>query len=98
MDEVLDIRDNPLAHRYEARFGSVTGVGTTAVASYRVDGHVITFEHTRVPPELEGRGVGARLVKFALDDVRRRGMRVVARCPFVAAYIRGHAEYQDLLA
>jgi predicted GNAT family acetyltransferase len=32
-----------------------------------------------------------------LDDVRRRGMEVLPICPFVAAYVKRHPEYTDLL-
>jgi predicted GNAT family acetyltransferase len=38
------------------------------------------------------------LVKEALDEARRRHLQVVARCEFVAGYLRRHPEYQDLLA
>jgi predicted GNAT family acetyltransferase len=50
-----------------------------------------------VPDALAGRGVGSKLVKGALDQVRSQGLKVVARCPFVKAYIEKHAEYADLL-
>lgn len=83
--------DNRERHRYELAVD-----GHKAVAEYALDGDTITFTHTLVPPELEGQGVGSRLVKFALDDVRSRGLKVVPQCSFVRAYIRRHAEYQNL--
>ena len=54
--------------------------------------------HTDVAPKWEGKGVGSTLVQGALDDVRARGLKVQPICPFVAAYIRRHPEYQDLVA
>jgi uncharacterized protein len=72
--------------------------GHIATAYYEQKGGVITFLHTEVPPELGGRGVGSQLAKGALDWVRALGLKVVAQCPFVAAYIGKHPEYQDLLA
>ncbi len=48
--------------------------------------------------ELEGRGIGSRLVSGTLDLIRGRGEKVIPACSFVAAFIRKHAEYQDLLA
>jgi predicted GNAT family acetyltransferase len=47
---------------------------------------------------VEGSGVGSALVAGALDDIRSRGLRVVPLCPFVAAFIRRHSEYADLVA
>jgi predicted GNAT family acetyltransferase len=53
--------------------------------------------HTEVASALEGSGLGARLVAGALVDIRRRGLRLVPRCPFVAEYVRRHPEYADLV-
>ncbi len=72
--------------------------GRTAIASYRLEGDTISFTHTVVPEEMEGQGIGSRLVKTALDDARRRGLKVVPLCYFVKGYIERHPEYQDLLA
>jgi predicted GNAT family acetyltransferase len=47
---------------------------------------------------VEGTGVGSQLVRGALDDLRVRGLRLVPLCPFVAAYVRRHPEYADLVA
>ena len=87
-----DIVDNKPQHRFE-----LVVEGHLAAAYYKLDGNVITFVHTEVPPELGGQGVGSRLVKGALDQVRALGWKVVAQCPFVRGYIEKHAEYQDLL-
>ena len=88
----LTVTDNTDANRYE-----VTVNGYTAHADYHLHGATITFTHTEVPKELEGGGVGSKLARFALDDSRARGRTVIAKCPFIAAYIRRHPEYQDLL-
>jgi uncharacterized protein len=87
-----DVVNNKAHHRFE-----LTVEGHLAAAYYKIEGDVITFDHTEVPPELGGKGVGSRLVKAALDQVRDLGLRVVARCPFVKAYIEKHGEYADLL-
>jgi len=58
---------------------------------------VITFVHTEVPAELGGQGVGSKLVKGALDQVRADGLKVVAQCPFVRGWIEKHPDYADLL-
>ncbi len=90
----LQIVDNPGRHRYEAVLdGRVVGI-----SQYTLVDDVITFLHTEVDQTVEGKGLGSRLAAGALDDVRRRGLRVVARCPFIAAYIKRHRDYADLLA
>ena len=87
-----DIHDTAAEHRYK-----LTVDGRTAIAAYTDEGHARVFTHTLVPPELEGHGVGTRLVAGALADVRARGLKIVPRCPFVAAYVERHPEVQDLI-
>ncbi|WP_225705548.1 GNAT family N-acetyltransferase [Bradyrhizobium cenepequi] len=84
---------NNAAHkRYELAID-----GHIAAAYYEKADGVITFVHTEVPPELGGKGIGSKLVRGALDQVRAEGLRVIAECPFVKAFIEKHADYQDLL-
>lgn len=87
-----DIVNNRAEHRYELAVG-----GHIAATYYDIAGGVITFVHTEVPPELGGQGIGSKLVKGALDQVRADGLRVVAQCPFVKGWIDKHPDYADLL-
>jgi uncharacterized protein len=90
----LGITDNPAEHRYEARLGDrVVGVSVYDLVDDR-----IVFVHTEVDPDVEGLGVGSRLARGALDDVRRRGLKLVAKCPFIAAWLKRHRDYADLVA
>ncbi len=86
------IRDNPALSRFELDHD-----GRTAVAYYQLSPGVITFRHTEVPPEMAGRGIGSQLVRGALEAARARGLKVVPKCPFVAAYMAKHPELDDLL-
>ena len=87
-----EIVDNRAHQRFE-----LTVDGHLAVSYYKLDGNVLSFIHTEVPPELGGKGIGSKLVKVALDQVRAEGLKVIAVCPFVKAWIAGHPEYKDLL-
>ena len=89
---MTDIVDNKAQHRFELEID-----GHIAAAYYELAGGVITFVHTEVPPELGGRGVGSKLAKGALDQVRTDGLRVIAQCPFVKAWIDKHPDYAVLL-
>ena len=53
---------------------------------------------TVVAPERNGEGIGSTLVRFALDDVRRRGLMARPTCWFVRGWIQRHRVYADLLA
>jgi predicted GNAT family acetyltransferase len=88
------VADNPAESRFEIRAdGQLAGF-----AAYRLRGERIVFTHTEVDDAYEGQGLGSRLARGALDAARDRGLVVVPLCPFIAGYIRGHAEYQDLVA
>ena len=87
-----EVRDNKGESRFE-----LEEEGALAFASYDLSGDTISFTHTIVPEEVEGRGVGSRLIKGALDDARERGLKVVPICSFVRTYIERHPEMQDLV-
>ena len=88
-----DVVDDPGRQRYEVLAdGRVAGW-----AAYILDDGGIVFTHTRIGEAFEGRGLGSRLARAALDDVRNRGLGVTPQCPFIAGYIRRHREYLDLV-
>lgn len=71
--------------------------GRTGFLTYILKDGAMVFTHTIVPPELEGRGIGGRIVRAGLDFARAEALKVVPQCPFVGAYIERHPEYRDLL-
>ncbi|MBK8025041.1 MAG: N-acetyltransferase [Chloroflexi bacterium] len=81
--------DNPAMNRYELAIGDAL-----AFVEYRLAGRHIIFTHTDVPTSLEGKGIGSKLAKSVLDAAIARGLRIEAQCPFIAAYIKRHPEYQ----
>ncbi len=83
----MTVVHNEAAQRFEGKVE-----GATAVCDYRRSGDSIVFYHTEVPPEYEGRGYGARLVREALNYARSEGLKVVPQCWFVAEYIRRHPD------
>ena len=93
-DPSIEVHDNAAASRYELLLdGAVVGF-----SEYRDrDGRRI-FVHTIVEPAHGGRGLGNRLARAALDDALAREMPVVARCPFIRAWIERHPDYAERLA
>ena len=87
----LTLRNNTKRQRYEA-LDREEVVGYT---EYNMLPDSVEFKHTEVLQE--GKGVGSFLVDAALADAKAQGMHVVPMCPFVAAYLRKHHEYTDLV-
>jgi len=88
-----EVRDNPAKHRYELDVD-----GHIAFVDYRLAGEKIVLVHTEVPSELGGRGIGSQIAKGTLDAVRARGLKADIRCDFLAAWVKKHPEYSDLVA
>ena len=87
------VADNPTRLRYEIHVdGALAGF-----AAYSRHADTITILHTEIEPQYEHHGLAARLASYALDDIRRRGLKVIPTCPFFARYIREHPEYGDLV-
>ncbi|MDK1029622.1 MAG: GNAT family N-acetyltransferase [Anaerolineae bacterium] len=91
--ENVDVIHNKNANRFE-----ITIDGHVAVLDYLLMDQTITFTHTGVPPAIENRGLGSKLVKTGLDYAKEKGQNVKSMCWFVSKYIRRHPEYQDLLS
>ena len=87
-----DLQQNAARNRYELDVD-----GEIAIAVYRATPGVLTFTHTEVPAALRGQGIGSRMMRAVLTDVRAQGLKVVPRCPFVADYFERNPEFADLL-
>lgn len=90
----LHVRDVPARSRYEL----VSGEQVLGYADYRRSGTEVVLPHTVIEPARRGAGLGAVLVRGALDDLARRGDLVVPQCWFVREFIEAHAEYAPLVA
>ena len=89
----MNVSDNKAQNRFE-----VETPNGLAFVNYRLRGDIITFTHTEVPLADRGHGIAEQLARAALDNARERKLRVVASCAYIAAFVKRHTEYQDLLA
>jgi len=88
----LKIEINEAEERFE-----VNVQGQVSFVSYQRSPGRIVYVHTEVPQNLAGNRIGSRLANTALEFARLRHLSVVPVCPFVAAYIRKHTEYLELV-
>ncbi len=79
------VTDNQAESRFEIWDG-----GRLAQLMYRRNGKRLVLLHTEVPAELEGRGIGGRLVMAAIGRAAREGMTVVPLCPFARDWLERH--------
>lgn len=84
------VTNNEAESRYEVHVdGALAGF-----LEYRTIGEVLALVHTEVDEAYAGQGLGAKLAKYALDDVMARDVKISPLCPFVAKYIDKHPEYR----
>jgi uncharacterized protein len=95
MTETVEPRfvDNQDQERYELWVGDAR----VGVLEYETEGDARALVHTQIEPELRRRGLAARLVEGALNDLRTRGLKARPLCSYVQAYIRRHPGHQDLV-
>jgi uncharacterized protein len=87
VSDSADVFDNTDASRFELRED-----GRLAELVYRIRGDRLVLVHTEVPLELEGRGIGGRLVTAAVDRSVREGLTLVPLCPFARGWLERHPE------
>jgi hypothetical protein len=87
VSDSADVIDNTDASRFELRAD-----GWLAELVYRLRGDRLVLVHTEVPVQLEGRGIGGRLVTAAVDRAAREGLTLVPLCPFARDWLERHPE------
>ncbi len=80
------VTDNEAKSRFELRLDD----RLAGWIDYRRAGVVVALTHVEVLPELRNRGHAETMVREALADLRRRGLRAMPVCPFAVAYVRRH--------
>lgn len=88
----VTVRDDPEGHRYVVEVDDE--VAGFTVYHVRAGRHL--FVHTEIDPGHDGQGLGSKLARGALDDVKAQGGTIVPICPFIAGWVERHPEYQAL--
>lgn len=86
------LSNNEALHRFEWH-----EAGETSYITYHHDGGLLVLDHSFVPKNLAGRGVGSRMVKAALDELLRSDRKIAVRCDFIEHVISGNEAYRSLL-
>jgi predicted GNAT family acetyltransferase len=88
----LRIRNNERQQQFELEED-----GELAFLSYRFHKGDIALMHTEVPKQLAGKGIASALAEHAMNFARDHKMPVMVYCPFVAAWLKKHPDYQELV-
>jgi predicted GNAT family acetyltransferase len=89
----LPLVKNTTANRFE-----LSSEGYTTFIEYKERNKKLWLTHTEAPEELKGKGSATAIVEKTLDYIEENGYKLVPLCPFVAAYLNRHPEWNRVLA
>lgn len=75
------------------RFELVVDDKYTAIISYIVQDGKLILNHTRVPDELSGKGIGKILATQAFQLIKDEGLTAVATCSYLVAMVTRNPEW-----
>ena len=90
----LEIERADADNRYVARFGDEH----VAEIDYIPQDSLLYVTHTGTASQWRQCGIAARITRYALDDMRSRGLSVRAGCSYTRSFLAEHREYADLIA
>jgi predicted GNAT family acetyltransferase len=90
--EELDVTHNPAENRFETWVD-----GQLSKLDYNIHDNTIVMMHVGVHPDHREHGIAGKLTQTALEYAKEKKLRVIPMCSYVAAYIRKHPQYLDLM-
>ena len=90
--ENLEVTHNPAENRFEIWID-----GQLSKLDYNHHDNTIVMMHVGVYPDHRGIGIAGKLTRVALEYAKEKSLRVIPMCSYVAAYIRKHPQYMDLM-
>lgn len=88
------VHNNHHHHRFELEIDGKLSI----IAYQEIDDQTLAIVHTEVDRSLEGKGVGSRLVAGMLSYVEDHDLKIVPLCPFVAAYLERHPDWNRVVS
>jgi len=68
-----------------------------AVMTYiMTDDKTMLIEHTIVEEQLEGQGIGRKLVDAGVKYARENGLKIIPQCPYANSVFKKTPEYADV--
>ncbi len=70
-----------------------------AIVAYRwLDEKTLALDHTEVPENYEGQGVGSAIVEKVFQYLEENQLKMKPYCPFVRVYLQRHPDWERLQA
>ncbi|MDZ4759508.1 MAG: GNAT family N-acetyltransferase [Alphaproteobacteria bacterium] len=94
---MIERSDGPAGGRYSSRHDGRESE-MTYTRTCRDKQELMVIDHTLVPEELAGRGVGLALMRRAVEDARAEGLKILPVCSFARVMLARHDDLRDVIA
>ncbi len=88
----MDVYKNMKLSRFEVEIEELL-----AVVDYVFKDNVYDIRRVYIPKQLEGRGLGSKLLEKTLEIIDKEGAKIIPTCPFVGYYLERHPDKKKLL-
>lgn len=61
------------------------------------DDNVVNINYVFVDESMRGQGIADKLMKEAVEQIKKSNKKVIASCPFAKSWFQKNQEYQNLL-
>lgn len=95
---MTDLRDVIADQRFEQGFSDPEGQLRTVFADYAVQGNTRVILHVEADPALRGTGAAGQFMQALAEHARAEGLKLAPRCSYAVAWLKRHAEYDDIAA
>lgn len=85
----LKFSHNESHHRFELTIDDKH----MAIISYKIQDSKLYLDHTGVPEELSGQGIGKILAKNTFNYIREHNFKAVAICPYLVVLVERNSEW-----
>jgi predicted GNAT family acetyltransferase len=78
--------------------GRIAGQTDEAELTFsRANPALVIADHTEVPENMRGTGIGQALVDRLIADARSEGFKIIPLCPYVKSRYLRHPEWADVM-
>lgn len=57
----------------------------------------VDINHVYVDESLRGQGIASNMMLEAYNFIKKKGLLIVAKCPYAISWFKKHQEYQDIV-
>ncbi|MGB9826993.1 MAG: GNAT family N-acetyltransferase [Thermosphaera sp.] len=86
-----------IGHTSSVIYARLKGSEEKAFLRYSVENNSMLLLETYTPPVFRGQGIAKRLVEYAIELARQRGLAIIPICSYTVYFFMKNREYRSIL-